>query len=107
MIKIGGEWLSSLELEDIICSHPAIVESAVIGTNDVKWGERPLALVVLNSDLVDPPTERELIAHTKGFVDKGLLSKHAVLMKVTFVATIDKTSVGKVNKRLLREKYAK
>ena len=107
VIKIGGEWLSSLELEDIICSHPAVVETAVIGTNDDKWGERPLALVILNSDLTDQPTERELIVHTKGFVDKGLLSKQAVLMKVTFVTTIDKTSVGKVNKRLLREKYAR
>ena len=46
MIKTGGEWISSLELEDIISQHPGVSEVAVIGIKDRKWGERPMALVV-------------------------------------------------------------
>ncbi|MEE4240060.1 MAG: fatty acid--CoA ligase [Desulfopila sp.] len=101
VIKIGGEWLSSLELEDVITLHDAVKEVAVIGKPDEKWGERPLALVVAGEDV----SEKELVKHVQDYIEKGMLSKQALLLKVTFVESIDKTSVGKINKRLLRQKY--
>ena len=101
VIKIGGEWLSSLELEDFIAVHPAVSEVSVIGCPDDKWGERPLALVVPKEKV----TEKALVKHVHDFIDKGLLSKQALLLRVRLVEEIDKTSVGKQNKKLLREKY--
>ncbi len=104
VIKTGGEWLSSLELEDIIGLHPAVAEVAVIGKPDSKWGERPLVLIVpKQADTV--PTPRQLVGHVSQFIDKGLLSKQAMLLKVKIVTAIDKTSVGKIDKRTLREKH--
>jgi fatty-acyl-CoA synthase len=103
IIKIGGEWLSSLELEDIINLHPAVSEVAVIGTADEKWGERPLALIVLKAEAKQPEL-KEIINHVKAYIDKGLMNKLALLLQVNYVASIDKTSVGKINKKLLREK---
>ena len=103
IIKIGGEWLSSLELEDIINLHPAVSEVAVIGTADEKWGERPLALIILKAE-ANQPELKEIINHVKAFIDKGLMSKLALLLQVNYVTSIDKTSVGKINKKLLREK---
>ena len=99
VIKIGGEWISSLELEDVISAYPAVSEVAVIGKPDEKWGERPLALVIAKEEL----KEKELIKHVQGFIEKGLLPKQALLLKVAFVEQIEKTSVGKINKKLLRE----
>ncbi|MDR2549985.1 MAG: fatty acid--CoA ligase [Desulfobulbus sp.] len=104
VIKTGGEWLSSLELEDVLGLHPAVAEVAVIGMLDKKWGERPLALVVTKKDAV-PPTPRQLAGHINQFIDKGLLSKQAMLLKVRFVESIDKTSVGKTDKKTLRVKH--
>ncbi len=105
-IKIGGEWLSSLELEDIINLHPAVSEVAIIGIADDKWGEKPLALIVLKEDVAAPPT-KEFVAHVKAFIDKGLMSKLALLLEATFVDRIEKTSVGKINKKVLRETFSK
>ncbi|PLX83782.1 MAG: long-chain fatty acid--CoA ligase [Desulfuromonas sp.] len=105
VIKIGGEWVSSLELEDILCSHPAVGEVAVIGLPDTKWGEKPLALVV-HKENAEQITAKQLLAHTKEFIEKGMLTKQALLLKIVFVDSIDKTSVGKINKKALREKYA-
>ena len=74
VIKIGGEWLSSLELEDVINLHPAVSEVAIIGVADDKWGEKPLALIVVKEDAV-PPEAKEMAAHVKSFIDKGMMSK--------------------------------
>jgi fatty-acyl-CoA synthase len=106
VIKIGGEWLSSLELEDIINLHPAVSEVAVIGIADEKWGERPLALIVLKADAKQPDL-KEIVNHVKVFIDKGLMSKLGLLLQISYVTAIDKTSVGKINKKLLREKQLK
>lgn len=103
VIKVAGEWVSSLELEDIIAHHPAVAEVAVIGIFDEKWGERPVALVVPKTD--SKVSVKEIAAFVKGYADKGLVSKQVVLLKVRFVESIDKTSVGKVSKVTLREKY--
>ncbi len=103
VIKIGGEWVSSLEVEDILATCPGVGEVAVIGLPDPKWGEKPLALVVTKPDT--EVSEKELLQHIRGFIDKGIISKQLVLLKIKFVDGIDKTSVGKINKRLLREKH--
>ena len=103
VIKSGGEWLSSLELEDIISQLDDVRQVAVIGIADEKWGERPLALVVANDG--SGITENSVKEHVKGFADRGILSPWAVPDRVEFVAAIDLTSVGKIDKKLLREKY--
>lgn len=105
VIKTGGEWISSLEIEDIISQHPAVSEVAVIGMPDEKWGERPLALVVLKPDQAERVTPDEISAYVRGFADKGVLSNYAVPRQIQFVEAIDKTSVGKIDKKLLRTKY--
>ncbi len=104
VIKAGGEWISSLQVEDILITHPAVKEVAVIGIPDDKWGEVPLALVIPHDDA--GIKEKELRQYVKEFVDKGVVSRQVVLLKVRLVDEIDKTSVGKINKRVLREKYA-
>lgn len=103
VIKVAGEWVSSLELEDIIAQHPAVAEVAVIGVADDKWGERPLALVVPRPD--SGLHEKDLTHHVREYADKGMVNKQVVLLKVKLVEAIDKTSVGKINKVALREKH--
>lgn len=105
VIKVGGEWISSLEMEDIILQHPEVAEAAVIGLPDLRWGETPLALVVPKKGAV--PQEKEIAQHVKSFVDKGVLPKEAVLVRAKLVEAIAKTSVGKTNKVAMREMYLK
>jgi len=104
IIKISGEWVSSLELEDIINQHPDVSEVAFIGQPHEKWGEIPLGLVVLKEG--SNTTQKELEKFVKDFIKKGIISREGMLLKVQFVEAIDKTSVGKINKRELRQKYA-
>ncbi len=106
VIKSGGEWISSIELEDIIAHHPAVSEVAVIGMKDDKWGERPLVLIVPK-----PGAEAQLAldairAHVGAYVEKGVIPKCAIPEHLLLVAALDRTSVGKINKRALRDKYA-
>lgn len=103
VIKIGGEWVSSLEIEDLLAVYQGVGEVAVIGLPDQKWGEKPLALVVKKAEA--EISEKELLQHIRSFIEKGIISKQLVLLKIKFVDGIDKTSVGKINKRLLREKH--
>ncbi len=107
VIKVAGEWLSSLELEDIILQHPEVAEVAVIGLADEKWGERPLALVAPKAGGTGKPLEKEIMRFVREYAEKGVASKLVVLVRVRLVEAIDKTSVGKVNKVALREKYAR
>jgi len=105
VIKVGGEWISSLELEDIILQHPDVAEAAVIGKPDLRWGETPLALVVPRKGAT--PQEKEIAQHVKSFVDKGVLPKEAILLKARLVEAIATTSVGKISKVTMRELYLK
>lgn len=105
VIKVAGEWVSSLELEDLIAQHPAVAEVAVVGAPDDRWGERPLALVVLKPGDVEGGAEKTIVHFVKDYADKGFVSKHALLLKVRIVEAIDKTSVGKTNKVALRSKF--
>jgi fatty-acyl-CoA synthase len=104
MIKTGGEWVPSLQIEDIILAHPAIAEAAVVGVEDVKWGQRPMAIVVRREGATVEASE--IKAHVMREAERGVISKYAVPEYVRFVDSIDKTSVGKPNKKVLREKYA-
>ena len=104
VIKTGGEWISSLELEDLILKHPAVVEAAVVGIPDAKWGERPLALVVAKPG--QPVDEAAIRAWLQDFAEKGIISKWGIPDRVLFVDGIPKTSVGKLNKKAMREQYS-
>jgi fatty-acyl-CoA synthase len=105
VIKTGGEWVSSLALEDIISQHEAVSEAAVIGVPDEKWGERPLALVVLKEDFKGKVQEQDLRDFYLSFVEKGVIPKYGVPSSVVFVDSIAKTSVGKLDKKVLRKQF--
>jgi acyl-CoA synthetase (AMP-forming)/AMP-acid ligase II len=105
VIKTGGEWVSSLQIEDLITQCPGVAEAAVIGVKDDRWGERPLALVVEDPTGTGGVTEVVVKDHLKVFADKGVISKYGIPEKVLFINSLPKTSVGKIDKKVLREKY--
>jgi fatty-acyl-CoA synthase len=105
VIKTGGEWVSSLQIEDLITQYPGVAEVAVIGVKDDRWGERPIALVVKDAKSANGLTDTEIKTHLKVFADKGVISKYGIPEKILFVEKLAKTSVGKINKKELREKY--
>lgn len=105
VIKTGGEWVSSIEIEDILLQMPQLSEAAIIGISDAKWGERPLAILVASAKAVETVGADAVQAHVKSFADKGVISRFAIPHKILFVDTLDKTSVGKIDKKALRAKY--
>jgi fatty-acyl-CoA synthase len=104
VIKVGGEWLSSLELEDIIMAHPAVAEAAVVGRPDDKWGETPLAAVVLKSG--QEISAHRVMEHIKSYIDRGIIPREALLTRVELTTAIPKTGVGKTDKVALRKAFA-
>jgi fatty-acyl-CoA synthase len=99
VIKSGGEWISSVELEDRLCSHPGVASAAVIGVPDPDWTERPLACVVREPGTGATPAElAEVLA--------GVLAKWQVPDQWCFLAELPLTSVGKFDKKVLRARYA-
>jgi fatty-acyl-CoA synthase len=104
VIKSGGEWISSLDIEDFILRHHAVAEVAVVGVPDQKWAERPLAVIVVKpgAELGDDEIRR----HLQGFAAEGLLSAYAVPEQIMFVPQLPRTSVGKLDKRALRARHA-
>jgi len=105
VIKTGGEWLSSLELESLVSLHPGVAEVAVIGMPDPRWGERPHAIVVPRPDWRDRLGAADIREHVAAAAAAGSVPRFAVPERVTLVEELPKTSVGKVNKRLLREQH--
>ncbi|MEE3502664.1 fatty acid--CoA ligase [Acidiphilium acidophilum] len=102
VIKTGGEWISSIGLEDIILTHPAVFEVAVVGVADERWGERPVAFVVARPGVtVDEDAVRD---HVRAHADTGAISRYAVPDRIIVVETLDKTSVGKLDKKLMRNR---
>ena len=100
VIKTGGEWISSLELEDLISRHGAVKEVAVVGIADPQWGERPFALLVLrDGQALDAKGLKE---HLKPFVEEGHINKWAIPTQIAVVTDIPKTSVGKLDKKRIR-----
>lgn len=102
VIKVAGEWVSSLEVENVLASVPGVKEVAVIGIADLRWGERPLALLVMDQTIFD---ESAVQQHVRLCVSQGLISKHALLTQFKEVERIVKTSVGKVDKKALRAEH--
>ncbi len=99
VVKSGGEWISSVELENAIMAHPAIAEAAVIGVKHPKWSERPLACVVVK------PGETLTRDDVLQFLD-GRVAKWWLPDDVVFIDEVPKTSVGKFSKRDLRDRFA-
>jgi fatty-acyl-CoA synthase len=99
VIKSGGEWISSVELESTVIAHPAVFEAAVIAVPDERWSERPLCCVVLNPDAT--ASAEELRTFLSDRVPKWWLPE-----RWTFIDSVPKTSVGKFDKKVLRAQYA-
>jgi fatty-acyl-CoA synthase len=99
LVKSGGEWISTVELENAWMAHPKVLEAAVIAVPDPKWSERPLACVVVKSGAT--VTVEELIAHLEPSFAKWWLPD-----EVAFLDEIPKTSVGKFDKKVLRARFA-
>lgn len=100
LIKSGGEWISSVDLENHLMAHPKVLEACVIGVPHPKWEERPLALVVPKPEYKGKLSKEELLEHLKERFAKWQLPDDII-----FVDEIPKTSVGKFNKKLLRQQY--
>ncbi|MEV6541238.1 long-chain fatty acid--CoA ligase [Streptomyces sp. NPDC051665] len=101
VIKSGGEWISSVDLENALMSHPDITEAAVVAVPDEKWGERPLATVVLREgSTADFTSLRAFLA------DEGKIAKWQLPERWTIIESVPKTSVGKFDKKVLRKRYA-
>jgi fatty-acyl-CoA synthase len=99
VIKSGGEWISSVELENQVMAHPAVAEAAVVGIPDEKWDERPLVAVVLKEGQnVEPGELREFL--------NGRVAHWQVPENFTYIEEIPKTSVGKFDKKRIRAAYA-
>lgn len=99
VIKSGGEWISSVELENHLMAHPDVLEAAVVGVPDDRWQERPLASVVVREGAtVTPEQLREFLT--------GRVAKWQVPERWTFIEEVPKTSVGKFDKKVLRRRYA-
>jgi fatty-acyl-CoA synthase len=100
VIKSGGEWISSMELENLLMAHPEVTEAAVIGIADEKWGERPLAAVVVPDG--SPVTADELRAFLAGKIPRWQVPE-----RWCFIDEVPKTSVGKFAKTRMRDAYAR
>ena len=99
VIKSGGEWISSVELENALMGHPAVLEACVVGVPDERWGERPLATVVLREGQAVTPEElREFLAST--------VARWQLPERWAFIEAVPKTSVGKFDKKRVRAQYA-
>ena len=104
VVKTGGEWVSSLDVEDLILRIPQIAEAAVVGMPDEHWGERPVALVVLKPGAVLAP--QAVRDHVAAAANAGAISRYAVPDRVLIVEAIPKTSVGKLDKKAIRASLA-
>ncbi|MGW2781689.1 long-chain fatty acid--CoA ligase [Streptomyces populi] len=101
VIKSGGEWISSVDLENALMSHPDVTEAAVVAVPDEKWGERPLATVVLKEgSTADFESLRAFLA------DEGKIARWQLPERWSIVEAVPKTSVGKFDKKVIRKKYA-
>ncbi len=104
-IKSGGEWIPSSRLEGFISRHPAVAEVAVVAMAHEKWIERPVALIVLRHEYKNKINEDDLKKYlVNEFINKGLMPKWWIPDKIIFVDELPKTSTGKINKRIIRDK---
>jgi len=104
VIKSGGEWVSSIELEDLILQQPGVAEAAVVAIPDERWTERPLAIVVAKPEFDLRPAAIE--ASLRALAERGVISRYAVPAQILIAASLPRTSVGKLDKKALRALYA-
>jgi fatty-acyl-CoA synthase len=104
LIKSGGEWISSIDLENSIMSYYKVHEAAVIGIKDERWSERPVALVVPKSEYKNNITQNEILEY---LISLNKFPKWWLPDKIIFVEELPKTSTGKLDKKLIREKFSK
>ena len=100
LVKSGGEWISSVDLENAIMAHPKVAEAAVIAMPHPKWQERPLAAIAPLPEFRDSITKEEILEFLSGKVAKWWLPD-----EIVFIDSVPKTSVGKFNKRALRAQF--
>lgn len=100
LIKSGGEWISSVDLENLIMGHPRVLEACVIGIPHPQWSERPLAYVVAKPNLEVPLSKGEIMEYLSSRVAKWWLPDDVI-----FLDTVPKTSVGKFDKKVLRNRH--
>jgi fatty-acyl-CoA synthase len=100
VIKSGGEWISSIEIENIAVGHPAVAEAAVIGVAHPKWDERPLLIIVLKPG--QTATKDEILHYLEGKIARWWMPDDVI-----FVDDIPHTATGKIQKITLRERYAR
>ena len=105
VIKSGGEWISSLTLENLINMHPKVQEVAVFGAQSEKWGERPVVLLVPKNEYKEKISDNELKEHLTQYVEDGKILKWWIPEKFIFVDEIPRTSVGKFDKKAMRSTY--
>jgi fatty-acyl-CoA synthase len=105
VVKTGGEWVSSLDMENQVSQHPAVSEAAVIGIPDAKWGERPLVIIVPRPEFKGKLTIEEMRSYMKKLADEGKIPKYGIPERYEFVDAMPRTSVGKVNKIELRKTF--
>jgi fatty-acyl-CoA synthase len=105
VIKSGGEWIVSLELENLLSLHEDVQEAAVIGVPNEHWGERPLAIIVARAGAEEAVTVDAMRAHMEQCAAEGRIVSWALPDEYKFVAELPRTSVGKVNKKALRALY--
>jgi fatty-acyl-CoA synthase len=105
VIKTGGEWVSSLDLENLVAQHAAVGEVAVVGVPDARWGERPLAVIVLKPGAARDGAAESIRALVAAHAERGAVSKFAVPERIEFVDALDRTSVGKIDKKALRARF--
>jgi fatty-acyl-CoA synthase len=105
VIKSGGEWIVSLELENLLSLHDDVLEAAVIGIPDERWDERPLAIILPREGAEERVTAARLREHLREFVANGVITSWAVPDQYTFVEELPRTSVGKIDKKVLRSRY--
>lgn len=105
VIKTGGEWISSLELENLLSTHEAVFEAAAIGIPDAKWGERPFMVAVLKPEFKEKVRGEDLREFLLKASEAGRIPKYGVPDRIELVEAIPKTSVGKINKIELRKTY--
>lgn len=106
VIKIGGEWISSQELESALSRHESVREVAVVARPDPKWDEHPCALVVLRDGAAGSVSERDLGRFLHRSIDDGTIHKRAILTEIRFVDALPRTSVGKIDKKEIRRRLA-
>ena len=105
-VKSGGEWISTIQLEDILMHHPSVLEAAVIGATHEEWGERPVAIVSMKTGT--SLSEADLKAHLNESVKAGKIAKFWVPDAFVIQSEpLPKTSTGKIDKKPLKEKYSK